>query len=73
MAYRQHDQNSCCFISLAPALKEPTQVSAANETATRISSSLTYGILDRVMFSNAILTDKEIIIRDQHLHYKLEQ
>ena len=38
MAYYQHDQNSCCFISLASALKASTKFDAANSIATRISA-----------------------------------
>ena len=72
MAYQKHDQNSCCFSSLALPLKEPNQFASADEIATRISSLLTGEILYRVMFANTIMTDEKIIKGDQHLRYKLE-
>ena len=72
MAYHQHDQNSCCFSILSSALKASNQVSAANLIATRISYSITYEILDRLMFANDILTDTRIRKGGQHLCYKLE-
>ena len=48
-------------------------MAAGNPIATRISSSLTYEILDGVMFSNEILSDKKRRTGDQNLRYKLEQ
>ena len=72
MAYQQHDQNSSCFSSLASALKALNRLVAVNAIATRMYSSLTSEILDKVMFANAIMTGKKGRKGDQHLCYKLE-
>ena len=58
MAYQQHDQNICCFNYLASALKASNEFSAENTIATRISSLLTGKILNRIEFSNAIITEE---------------
>ena len=73
MAYQQHDQNSCCFSSLSSELKAPNQCSDANSITTGISSSLTDEIFGSLMFSNAILEDKQNKKGYQNLRYKLEQ
>ena len=59
MAYQQHEQKSFCFRFLAYALEALKQFSAANSITTRIYSSIIGEILDRVMFSNAIMIEKE--------------
>ena len=73
MSYQQHNQNICCFISLSPALKVPNQLASENSIATHISSSTTDEILDILMFSYTITTEKKIRKRDQHIRYKLKQ
>ena len=59
MAYQKHYQKSFCFSSLASALKVSNQLAAENKIKTHISSLLSCEILDRVMFSNAIMTYKK--------------
>ena len=72
MAYQQHDQNISCFSSLDSALKALKKLVAVNAIATRMYSSLTSEILDKVMVANAIMKDKKGRKRDQYLCYKLE-
>ena len=70
MAYQKHNQNSYCFDSLDSALKGSDQLSIENAISTRISSSLTGEILDRLMLANLIMTDKVRKKGDRHLRYK---
>ena len=73
MAYQQHDQNSCCFSSLAFNIKSSNKFSAQNKIVTCISPLLTGTILDNIVFENAIMTDESRYFRNQHLRHKLEQ
>ena len=70
MAYQKHNQNSYCFGSLDSALKGSNQLSIENAISTRISSSITGEILDRLMLANSIMTDKVRKKGDRHLRYK---
>ena len=72
MAYHIHDQNSCCFGSLASALKASNNFFAEISIPTCIYSSLTDAILDRIKFTNAIITYKGGKL-EQHIFYKLER
>ena len=56
---------SFCFESIKP-------IGCRKCNHNRISSSLTYEILDRLILANAIMIDEKMIIGDQYLRYKLE-
>ena len=67
MAYHECDQNSCCFSSLASALKATNKVSAENAFITRIYFLITGEIFDIIEFSNAVMT-KEAIKKEINIY-----
>ena len=64
--------NRCCLSSLYYALRTPNKFDSAKTIETRISSSLTGAILDRIKFSNEMMIDEARTFGDQHLHYERE-
>ena len=76
VAYQQHDQNSCCMISLASFLNDSNKLFSVNAIPTFIYAFLIDGvheIPDRIKISNSIMLDQARKFGEKHLNYKLEK